>query len=164
MARNRAVFDLGRALSDGDGIDDLTAPLAAKARFLGPPDHSPCSQMPDELLLEHASSLNEEASVDGFVGDLHLLVVRVSPLQPPRDLLRCPIEAQLPGHNLLQSPVNRQPTRLRATCPVPGPLISVARSISLPTAMASDLPAHRGGRALDRSRDLPHRMAFREAP
>jgi hypothetical protein len=27
VARNRAVLDLGRALADGDGIDDLAAPL-----------------------------------------------------------------------------------------------------------------------------------------
>jgi hypothetical protein len=83
VARNRTVLDLGRALSDGDGIDDLAAPLTASAGLLGPPDDSLRSQMPDELLLEHASSLNEEASVDGFVGDLHLRVSRISPPQPP---------------------------------------------------------------------------------
>jgi hypothetical protein len=38
---------------------------------------------PPGLLFEHASGLNEEASVDGFVGNLHLLVAWISPLQPP---------------------------------------------------------------------------------
>jgi hypothetical protein len=67
VARNRAILDLGRALADGDGIDDLAAPLTARAALLGPPDHPSRSQMSNEFLLEHASSLNEEASVDSFV-------------------------------------------------------------------------------------------------
>jgi hypothetical protein len=45
VARNRAVLDLGRALSDGDGIDDLAAPLTPNATLLGMPDDSPRSQM-----------------------------------------------------------------------------------------------------------------------
>src|SRR5262249_61023431 len=84
----RSVLDLGRAVGDGDGLRDLAAPLPARARRLGPPDHAPRSQMPDELLLEHTARLYEETAVDGFVGDLHHLVARVSPRQPPRDLLR----------------------------------------------------------------------------
>jgi hypothetical protein len=64
---------------------------------------------------------------------------------------------------LLQPSANRQPTGLRTTGAVPGPLNGFGRSISLATAMASDLSAHRGRSALDRGCDPPQRPAFREA-
>jgi hypothetical protein len=163
VARDRTVLGFGRALSDGDGIDDLTAPLAASAALLGSPNHSPRSQMRDELLLEHASRLNEETSVDRFVRDLHPLRARVSPLQPARDLFRRPIQAQLLGHKLLQSSLNRQSTGFRATGVIPGSPIGFGRAVRSPTAMASDFSAHRGRSALDRGCDPPHRLAFREA-
>jgi hypothetical protein len=88
MARNGTILDFSRTLSDGNCIDDLTSSHAASVAVLASPHRSPRSQMPYELFFEHASSLNEETSVDGFVGDLHLLVVWISPLQPPRNLLR----------------------------------------------------------------------------
>jgi hypothetical protein len=88
MARNSTILDFSRTLSDGNRIDDLTSPHAASVTVFASPHRSPRSQMPHEFFFKHASSLNEEASVDGFVGDLHLLVVWISPLQPPRNLLR----------------------------------------------------------------------------
>jgi hypothetical protein len=75
MARNRTILDFSRALSDGNRIDDLTSPHTASVTVFASPHRSPRSQMPYEFFFKHASSLNEEASVDGFVGDLHLLVV-----------------------------------------------------------------------------------------
>lgn len=70
--RSASVRDLG------NGLVELLLQTACVG-LLGPPDHSLRSQMPHELLLEHASSLNEEAAVDRFVGDLNLRVSRVSP-------------------------------------------------------------------------------------
>src|SRR5262249_58531636 len=98
-----------------------------------------------------------------FVGDLHRLVARVSPRQPPRDLLRGPMQAQLPGDNLLQSSPHRQPTGLRATGAVPAALLGGSRSRAGAAAMAADLAADRGGCPLERGGDRPHRLTFREA-
>ena len=88
VARHRPVLDLGRACADGNGTHNVAASLPARARRLGSANRPPRSQMRDELLLEHAARLHEETAVDGFVGDLHRRVARVSPHQPPGDLLR----------------------------------------------------------------------------
>jgi len=92
MPWNRAVLDLGGAFADGDRIDDLPRQPAwcgATFRIAHAP---PRPKMPKQIFLEHATSLDKQTAIDGFVGHPQALVGREFALQPSRDLLRRPIE------------------------------------------------------------------------
>ena len=80
MTRNRTVFDVRRAFPDRHPIDDLSARLAIGAGVFRASHHSPESQMPDQLLLEHAPVLDERAAVDRFMGHAHASFIWQFPL------------------------------------------------------------------------------------
>src|SRR4029079_18007815 len=61
MARYRSVLYLGRALSDGYGVNDLTPWLSAGGGALASAHQPPCSQPRDQLLLQDPASLDEQA-------------------------------------------------------------------------------------------------------
>src|SRR5262249_1633245 len=143
VAGDRAVLDRGRALTDRHGVDDLTARLPLGARPLRAAHRPPRAQMPNEFLLEHAAGLDEEAAADGLVGDLELLLVRIPPLQPAGDLLGRPLQTEFPGHDSLQSPMDRQPTPLRTPGAFPGHLVRIARSVSRPATIARNFATDR---------------------
>ena len=64
MARNGAVFNLSRAIPDGDGINNLTSGLIACAGCFTTPHDPAAAQMGQKFLLENATRLNEQAFVD----------------------------------------------------------------------------------------------------
>ena len=95
VARHGAVLDLGWPLADGDHIDDLSQ-SALRGATLGLAHLPRFTQVCHQLLLQHAAGLNKETAIDRFVGYLHALVGWELPLQPARDLLRRPLERELP--------------------------------------------------------------------
>ena len=75
MAWHGAILGLGRPLADGNRIDDLSQSALRGAAF-GLAHLPRCTQVRHQLLLQHATRLNEEAAVDRFVRYLHVLVGR----------------------------------------------------------------------------------------
>jgi len=59
MTGNGAVLDFCGSFPDGDGVDDLTAGLAADTRVLRAAYAALGSQVPNQLFLQHSSRLNE---------------------------------------------------------------------------------------------------------
>ena len=55
------------------------------------------AKVSDQFFLEHPASLDEQTTVDGFMGHVHVLIVRKLTLEPTRYLLRRPIQYQLLG-------------------------------------------------------------------
>ena len=111
--------------------------------------------MPRELLLEHASGLYEEASIDRFVGDLHLLVIRISPLQPPRDLLGGPLAHKLLCYCLTEPRPVRQLAMFWSTRPIPGRLVRPGGTVDTPASITPHLPADRRRRPVKLTALLP---------
>ena len=54
-----AVLDLRWPLADGDGIDDLTLGVACSSSMYGATDESLRAKMLNQLLFQHASSLDK---------------------------------------------------------------------------------------------------------
>jgi len=55
MTGNGAVLDFCGSFPDGDGVDDLTAGLAADTRVLRAAYAALGSQVPNQLFLQHSS-------------------------------------------------------------------------------------------------------------
>ena len=66
MAWHGAILGLGRPLADGDRINDLPQSVPRGAAF-GLAHLPRGTQMRRQLLLQHATRLNEEAAIDRFV-------------------------------------------------------------------------------------------------
>lgn len=104
-----------------------------------PSAHHPRSpQVLQQLFLQGPSGLDEEASVDGLLRHLVILIVRIRVLEPAGDLLWRPQPLELVCHDAGQCPVLYQFTALRAPRPFPGRLIRQVGSIAASTAVASD--------------------------
>ena len=87
MAGHGTILGLGRPLADRDHIEDVSLPTPGIVAF-GEAHLTSGAQVRRQLLFQHAARLNEETTIDRFVGYLHVLVGRELPLQPARDLLR----------------------------------------------------------------------------
>jgi len=98
MAWNRAVLDLGGTFADGDRIDDLSRQPAGCGATFRIAHAPPRPKMPEQLFLEHATGLDKQTAIDGFVGHLQALVGWEFTLQPSRDLRGRPIERQFLGN------------------------------------------------------------------
>ena len=97
MPRHGAILNLGGPLADGDHIEDM--PLSTLRVVVLGATHPPRStQLRRQLLLQHAAGLDEEAAIDRFVRYLHVLVGWELLLQPAGDLLRRPLQRELPRH------------------------------------------------------------------
>src|SRR6478672_1362908 len=85
MTRDCAVFDFCGTLSNRNRIDDPPTRLALCAGFLGGAHHPHLATMSDQLLLENSAGLDEQATVDGFMGHAHALEQRCCAewLNPP---------------------------------------------------------------------------------
>ena len=90
-------LNLGGPLANGDHIENM--PLSTLRVVVLGATHSPLStQLRRELLLQHATGLDEEAAIDRFVRYLHVLVGWELLLKPTRDLLRRPLQRELLRH------------------------------------------------------------------
>src|SRR5262249_29888991 len=97
MAGHGTILGLGGPLADRDHIEDVSLPPPGIVAF-GGAHLTSGAQVRRQLLVQHAARLNEEATIDRFVGYLHVLVGRELPLQPARDLLRRPLQRELLRH------------------------------------------------------------------
>ena len=86
VSGNRTIIHVCWALSYGDSIHYTPPWLSLRRGALGSPYPPPRSQMPCQFFLEDATGLNEQALIDGFVGHLHLLIIRKRPPQLAGDL------------------------------------------------------------------------------
>ena len=77
MTRYGAVLNFRGPFSDGDGICDLTARVSKDTSVLRAAYATLGSQVPKQLFLQHSSRLNEQATVNGFVGHAHALVIGI---------------------------------------------------------------------------------------
>ena len=73
-----AIEGLCWSFADRDGIDD-PAKLTSWPSAFGASHDPSRPQMINELLLQNAPGLDEEASIDRFVGNMHILILRILP-------------------------------------------------------------------------------------
>src|SRR5215472_17444905 len=83
VSRHRPILSLGRPLADRHRVRDpaMIGPLlrvVARATH-----HAAVSQMLQQLLFQGPAGLDEQRAVDGLVGHLARLVLRVPALEPP---------------------------------------------------------------------------------
>jgi hypothetical protein len=140
---DRSVLYLGRPLSDGYRVNDLTARLSPGGGGFASAHQPPGAQTGDQLLSQDSSSLDEQALVDRLVGQPHRRVIAVFILEPAGYLLRRPIIIQFLRHHHLKGWIDSEPTRLRATGRSPSTLISIGRSIPSSSVIPTDLAADR---------------------
>ena len=115
--------------------------------------------MLQQLFLQGPAGLDEEASIDGLVGHLRVLLLGRRALEPPGNLLGRPEFLQLPCHAVRELPVLYQFTDLRAACPLPGRFIGPVGTVSEPAAVAPNLATDRGRCATQRSGNRTDRAA-----
>src|SRR5271167_205668 len=157
MTRNSTVLNFRRSFSDRDGIYDLTARLSADTRVLRAAEAALGSQVPQQLFLQRSSRLDEQATVNGFVGHAHTLVLGILGLQPSGDLFRRPLQHQFTRNHLLQLLMESKKAGFRPQSRLPGLLIRFTRSIFRTATMTSNFPAHRRRRALQKLGYLTNR-------
>jgi hypothetical protein len=143
VPRYCAVLDLRWPLSDGYGVNDLSARLSSGGGCFAPA-HQPSSAKPrDELFSQYAAGLDEQALVDCFVGYPHRIVVGIFSLQPAGYLLRRPIIVQFLRHHHLQGAILGETTLLWTAGGPPRPLISIGGPILSAPVVPSDFAADR---------------------
>ena len=102
-------------------------------------------------------SLNEQATVNRFVGHAQALVVGILGLQPSGNLLGRPVQDQFTRNDVPQLAVDGQQTLLRSQGRDPSLVIRIMGAIGRTATMASYLPAHSGGRSIQTSGYLTNR-------
>ena len=143
VAGNGAVLHAGRPFPDRDRILDLAKPVALEAGIAGAADRASRPQVRQQLLLEHTTGLDEQASVDRFVRHTCALVIRMLALQPAGDLLRRPLAFELLCYCVTELRLPRQLAGLWPPGPIPGRRFRDGRTIDASTAIATHLPTDR---------------------
>lgn len=100
-------------------------------------------QMLQQLLLQGAARLNEQAAVDRLVRHMKARVGRISMLEPAGDLLWRPQHPEHVLHDASQRPVLGQFAALRPKSAFPCRLVRQSRPITVLAAVATDFPADR---------------------
>src|ERR1700691_3498782 len=120
--------------------------------------HAPLRpQVVQQLFFQCSPGLNEQATVNRFVGHAQALVVGILVLQPPGNLLGRPVQDQSTRNDVPQLAVLGKQAALRTQGRNPSLLICIMGTIGRSATMASDLPAHGGGRSIQASRYLTNR-------
>src|SRR6266436_4706668 len=162
MTRYGAVLDFCGALSDGDGICDLTARVFKDASVLRAAYAALGPQMPQQLFLQHSARLNEQATVNGLVGHAQALVFGILDFQPTGNLLRRPVQNQFTRNDLLQLHMDRKKAALGTQGRLPGFAVGLAGSIHRPATMTCDFPAHCRRNSIQASSYLANRRTGSE--
>src|SRR3984885_12379077 len=157
MTRNGSVFHFRRPLADREGLHDLPAGLSLLAGMTRAAQAPLRPQMVHQLFFQCTPSLNEQATVNRFVGHAQALVVGILVLQPPGNLLGRPVQDQSTRNDVPQLAVLGKQAALRTQGRNPSLLICIMGTIGRSATMASDLPAHGGGRSIQASRYLTNR-------
>src|SRR6202167_2976133 len=120
--------------------------------------HAPLRpQVVQQLFFQCSPGLNEQATVNRFVGHAQALVVGILVLQPPGNLFGRPVQDQFTRNDVPQLALDAQQTLLRPQGRNPSLLICIMGTIGRTATMASYLPAHGGGRSIQTSRYLTNR-------
>src|SRR6266436_7521309 len=162
MTRYGAVLNFSGPLPDGDGICDLTARVSKDTRVLRAAHATLGSQVPQQLLLQHSSRLNEQATVNGFVGHAQALVIGILGFQPTGNLFRRPVQNQFTRNDLLQLHMDRKKALLGPQSRLPGFRIRLVGSINRTATMTCDFPAHGGHRSIQAFGNRPYRRTRNE--
>src|ERR1700683_5491799 len=157
MTRDSAVLNFRRSFSNRDGIDDLTTCLSADTSVLRAAYAALGPQMSNQLFFQWSPRLDEQATVNGFVGHAHTLVMGILGLQPSGDLFRRPVRQQFTRNDLLQLLVESKKAALRPQSRLPGLLIRFIGSIFRPSTVTSNFPTHRRRSAVQKFADLTNR-------
>src|ERR1700731_2592832 len=140
MTRYGAVLNFRGPFSDGDGICDLTARVSKDTSVLRAAYATLGSQVPKQLFLQHSSRLNEQATVNGFVGHTHALVIGILGFQPAGNLLRRPVQNQFTRNDVAQLQVDGKKAALGPQGRLPGFSVRLTGSISRTGPMTCHLP------------------------
>src|SRR5882724_7658852 len=159
MTRYGAVLSFSGPFPDGDGIYDLTARVSKDTSVLRAANAALGSQVPKQLLLQHSSRLNEQATVNGFVGHAQALVLGILGFQPTGNLFRRPVQNQFTRNHLLQLPMDRKKAPLGAQGRLPGFAVGLVGSIHRTATMTCDFPAYRRRRSVQAFGNRPYRRA-----
>ena len=102
MTRNGAVLNFSGPFPDGDSLGDLTARVSKDTGVLRPAYAALGSQVPDQLFLQHSAGLDEQATVNRFVGHTHALIIAILDFQPSGNLFRGPVQNQFTRNDVPQ--------------------------------------------------------------
>src|SRR5580698_9074515 len=134
--------------------------------------HAPLRpQVVQQLFFQCSPGLNEQATVNRFVGHAQALVIGILVLQPPGNLLGRPVQDQSTRNDVPQLAVLGKQTALRTQGRNPSLLICIMGTIGRTATMASYLPAHGRRRPIQASRisrieepeAIPREMSSRSA-
>jgi hypothetical protein len=143
MTRYRTVCNFGGPLSYGYGVNDLPTWLPLRARRLATTHDPSAPQMREQFLLQYTASLDEQASIDRFMGYPHRLIIGVFSLEPSRYLLWRPLILKFLGDDLLQKLIDRKSTELWALRLSPGLLVRQGGTVLNAAMISVDLTADR---------------------
>src|SRR5258708_20089681 len=102
MTGNGAILDLCRALSNGNGVDDLTHAMSTITRVPRAANSPLEPKMLNQLFFQHSTRLNEQTAVNCFVRHAHARVLGILTLQPSGNLFRRPVQDEFIPNDLLQ--------------------------------------------------------------
>src|ERR1700726_2831352 len=139
MARSSTSAGLSR-IEMASGI--WPRPSLKDARVLRPAYPALRSQVLQQLFFQRSTGLNEQASVNGFVGHTHVLIIGILGFQPAGNLLRRPVQNQFTRNDVPQLQVDGKKAALGPQGRLPGFAVRLTGSIRRAAAMPCDLPAH----------------------
>src|SRR5262250_2136638 len=148
MTRNGTVLHFSGPFAYRDGLRDLSAPVFKDTRLLRPAYAALGSQVVQQFLLQRSTGLNEQASVNGFVGHPHALIIGILGFQPAGNLLRRPVQNQFTRNAIPQLQVDGKQAALGPQGRLPGFAVRLTGSIPRTATMTCDLPAHGRYRSL----------------
>src|SRR5450631_1576267 len=146
MPGNGSVFDLCGTLANRDNSHDRSASLASSAVVQSVAYRAGAAQVRNQLFLQHATRLDEEAAVNRLVRHPHTFIVAIGSFKPSGDLLRRPVNPELLRDLSGQSRVLGQPASLRPPRVAPGLRIGLQRPITAAASVTSNLAAKARGR------------------
>src|SRR5258708_8846645 len=137
MTRYGAVLNFSGPFPDGEGICNLAERVFKDASVLRAAYATLGAQVPKQLFLQHSSRLNEQATVNGFVGHAQALVIGILDFQPSGNLFRRPVQDQFTRNELPQLHMDRKKAPLGPQGRLPGFAVGLVGS---PRGMATIVP------------------------
>src|SRR5271169_3386057 len=162
MTRNGAVLHFSGPFPDGDGLWDLTARVFEDTRVLRPAYATLGPQVLQQLLFQHSARLNEQASVNGFVGHTHVFIIGILDFQPSGNLFRRPVQNQFTRNDVPQLHVDGKKAPLGPKGRLPSLVVGLTSSIRRTATMTCDLPAHGRRNSVQAFSYLPNRRSGSE--
>src|SRR5258708_3642791 len=141
MTGNGAVLHFSGPFPDGDGLGDLTARVFKDTRVLRPAYAALGSQVLQQFLFQHSARLNEQASVNGFVGHTHALIIGILDFQPSGNLFRRPVQSQFTRNDVPQLHVDGKKAALGPQGRLPGFAVRLTGSIRRAATMTRNIVA-----------------------